>query len=304
MAMHHPLRIERADLYADWVAIARGRLLRAGFDVQNLLTDDAISLEYFNALLHLTIAARPRRLFKAANFTCPPDLLAGLRHFEARTLAGESLRPYMSRGAKKVANRDLLRYDWGIHHFHLGASFEADGFVSRTGPLLFAFVKPDELYLLAILSHGTWSEQKLLQLTHENWPHLLAPYRTQLNVLALGHEHTDAEIARLRKSQVNTILRVADGVFIHPPGGGFATSGHSEAVAENHLILYRSLTRLSQAIHNLSAEAVTKPWQLGLLQVPDLAYSLVDLGGSHFGLDETANQVRMLLDGPSDLPSL
>jgi hypothetical protein len=59
MAIHHPLRIERADLYADWVAIARGRLLRVGFDVQNL-TDDAISLEYFNALLHLTIDARPR----------------------------------------------------------------------------------------------------------------------------------------------------------------------------------------------------------------------------------------------------
>lgn len=30
MAMHHTLRIERADLYADWVAIARGCLLRAG----------------------------------------------------------------------------------------------------------------------------------------------------------------------------------------------------------------------------------------------------------------------------------
>jgi hypothetical protein len=91
--MNEPLHIQRADLYADWITIARERLLGVGFAVgalqptPTLALADATGLAYFNALLHLTIPARPRQVHRAAGFVCPPALAEGLSAFEAKVRA-------------------------------------------------------------------------------------------------------------------------------------------------------------------------------------------------------------------------
>jgi hypothetical protein len=301
--------VEKVDLFNDWVAIAQQRLITAGFDVSGLVAtpkrslEDTVGLAYFNALLHLTIPVRPRQVYKAGAFTCPPDLLDGLQLFEGKVVAGESLRPHMSGSVVKLSNHDNMRYDWGIHHFHLGTSTKADGFVKRTGPLVFAWVTDEAVYLIDTMEHGVWTQQQILYAVYTNWPSLLEPY--QVNATELTYHATDDDIATFRKAQINTILKIADGVFVLPPGGGFAASGHSSAVVDEFIHTRRQLLKLSTAIKNLSSSMVLNPIQEGWIQNPILSYSLIDVEGAKYAVRENNNGFDFVLEGTdTGLPPL
>jgi hypothetical protein len=91
--MPTPLVIEQADLYGDWIAIARQRLIRSGFDVSHLVRRNDVGQEYCNAMLHLTIPLRPHQVHWADTFNCPAHLIAGLEAFTAKVETGQNLRP-------------------------------------------------------------------------------------------------------------------------------------------------------------------------------------------------------------------
>jgi len=79
--------------------------------------------------------------------------------------SGSSLTPHLSRRittayepassrAPNLQGRrdlDLLVADWGIHHLHLSTVLESDGFVKRTGELLFAAFAKDDAYLIIFI---------------------------------------------------------------------------------------------------------------------------------------------------------
>lgn len=295
------LVIEEANLYGDWIAIARKRLINNGFNVSLLIQDNDIGQEYFNALLHLTIPIQPRQVYQADTFNCPPDLVAGLAAFTAKVEAGQNLRPHMSRGVKKVTNRDLLRYDWGIHHFHLGTTVENDGFVKRTEPILFAWVTSEAIYMLGLYPHGSWIQRQLLQLIHRNWPELLAPYR--IGAAGLTHQLTDKEIGRARRAGVTVAIQVADGFVVIPPGGGMPTSRHSMSAVRGNGHIYNSLHRMTELLHDPFSSFHQEAESRGDYVKRVLSFTLVDIEGRCI-LIERHNNLHFELEGIPSLPAL
>lgn len=109
---------------------------------------------------------------------------AALQHIVQLLEAGGTVTPHLSRGIgfgfdpkqganKKLKRRrdlDLMLNDWGVHHLHLSTSVEADGFVSRTGPLLFAAFRGSDAYLIDILDHSGWASDAIPMAILRNWP--------------------------------------------------------------------------------------------------------------------------------------
>jgi hypothetical protein len=120
--------------------------------------------------------------------------------------------------------------DWGVYHFHLGTVIEGDGFIERTGPLLYARVLPDRILCLQILAHQNWTNRDLIEICHANWPDTLAPYRLPAGVVPPPNS-TEPELQQLRRAHVNTFVQVPDGTAYAPPGNGATTSGVAVDVA-------------------------------------------------------------------------
>lgn len=195
--------------------------------------------------------------------------MAGLAEVERKIVAGSSLYPHLSRSIRSPTFNDSLLNDWGIHHIHLGAEIGADGFAARSGPILFARFDHSSAYLIAVLPHGSWALQALVQVLHDNWPDSIAHHRLK-GVLACGREFSDQDKARLRKANVNSMVQLGRGVVYAPIGGGFSTSGISTEVAIRSDYCARRLGMMQQAlIDNIELiaasarrEGVDLPWEL------------------------------------------
>ncbi|KAA9325133.1 hypothetical protein F0P96_20770 [Hymenobacter busanensis] len=266
-----------------------------------LATNDDVGQEYFNALLHLTIPVLPRQVHHSDSFSCQPDLATGLASFLAKVENGQNLRPHMSRGVKKVANRDALRYDWGIHHFHLGTTVAPDGFVTRTGPVLFAWVTDAAMYLLGIYPHGVWNQQQMLQLIHRNWPVLLEPYT--IATAGLVHHLTDEEIGQARRAGVTVAIEVAEGVVVAPPGGGMPTSGHSMRAVRGNDCLHDSLVSMTDMLCDPGSSFHQEGESKGIYKTRTLSYTLMDVHGQCLFIEKN-NNLRYEVTGIPSLPAL
>ena len=97
---------------------------------------------------------------------------------EMKIEKGESVNPHLNSATKKD-QLDGLLYDWGIHHLHLGETFSAPGYVERTGPVLFAIFRKDDVYFIDIRNHEGWSDKNLLEIVNRNWPELLSIYKME-----------------------------------------------------------------------------------------------------------------------------
>ena len=118
-----------------------------------------------------------------------------------------------------------------MHHFHLGSETDKDGFVKRSGHLLFAIVAPLDAYFVDVRPHPPpggveWVSQELLRIVHSNWPELI-----EANVLhsVCGSELTDGEMHELRRKNVNYAMDI-DGKAIAPLLGGLAGDGVERVV--------------------------------------------------------------------------
>ncbi len=78
--------------------------------------------------------------------------------------------PYTSTGPSYKSHLDLLLNDWGVHHLHLSTVEEPDGFMKRTGPLLFAVFRPNDAYLVDIMKHGKWADDSVIRTIVQEWP--------------------------------------------------------------------------------------------------------------------------------------
>jgi hypothetical protein len=155
---------------------------------------------------------------------------------ENKIVIGEDILSHLSRKLKNLDEIDDLLYDWGIFHMHLGTTFESDGYIKRTGPLLFGFYDDENFYFLNVMPHGSWTRQEMLRTIHRNWPHTIDDYRIKnKDVVGLEHNVTDDEIKQLRKANINVLIEVEPTVIYVTPGGGFVASGHSIEVMQRHM---------------------------------------------------------------------
>lgn len=200
--------------------ICRDELESVGFDTSSI-EDKDIPFKYFTVVLR-TIEKKPRTIYKAANFSCPVELQAGLSILENKITRGESLFPHQSKSVSNLTSEDCLLYSWSIHHFHLGETLETGGFIKRTGPVLFAYVTDDAFYMIDIKQHGAWSDKGLLQTLYDNWPSLLQSWKIDGKPEV---NFNSEEIGQLRKAHINTIVELNDGNSFIGPGYGMTTAG-------------------------------------------------------------------------------
>lgn len=210
------------DLRRDLVTFFRTKLAQLGYNVVDVTDDHELVRGYFGVCRRL-ISLEPRHILTSKNFSCIPEHRNALTEIEQLILDGGDLSPYLS---KKIANfnyNDPLLNDWGIHHLHLGTEVEQDGFINRTGPLLYCRFEGDYAYFIDILPHGSWTSQKLITTMHDNWPELLSCFFD--GVTETETRLSDEEIKELRRKKINYFITMDDGTTYKPPGGGNTSAG-------------------------------------------------------------------------------
>jgi len=216
------------DLYRDWVAYLRNELTVFGYDTTQMQEHEDIIHTYLNLIKRL-IQPFPRTVLRSKAFTCPGNELSGLAEVERKITVGEDLSPHLSRLLRNPSFNDQLLNDWGIYHVHLGTTLDSDGFVRRSGPVLFARFDNTHAYFIDVLPHGSWNLQRLVKDIHENWPESICRYRLN-KVSGLSRPITDDCVKKLRRGHVNTLIDLGGGIVYAPLGGGYSTSGLSTEV--------------------------------------------------------------------------
>lgn len=234
------------DFYSDWIAHLKTELTAFGYDTMQMQTPEAVAHTFLNLTKRL-VRPIPRSVLRAQNFSCPPDLVTGLTEVERKISAGEDLSPHLSKLLRNPTFNDPLLNDWGIHHVHLGTTLDSDGFVNRTGPVLFARFDGTNAYLIDVLPHSSWSLQRLVKELHDNWPASINRYRLN-RVIGLSTTVSDKDVAVLRKGNVNTMVDLGGGIVYAPIGGGYSTSGLSTDVVMQSDWCARRIHQMQQAV--------------------------------------------------------
>lgn len=237
------------DFVRDWVELLRKRLVSMGYQPSANATAEQISLSFFN-VVHRLIEPRPRRVLQAKELRCPRKNLRGFESLLEKIEKGVDLRPHLSTRLMKPRYNDAMLNDWGISHLHLGKRLNAKGFVTRTGPVLYARFEPDTAYLIVVQKHGAWSSQKLIDVLHDNWPEIAA--RRQIRGVTPDTNLSDEQREKLRRAGVMTLSAV-NGMAV-ALGGGYSTSGLSTRVLFESDRLFDLIKKAEQAVQKCAHE--------------------------------------------------
>jgi len=210
------------NFYADWIEFLRHQLTEYGDPPKPGTSDEKVEFLYFNVVKR-AIQPRPRRVNLPDGFKPPVDLEVDFEKFIADATAGVSLRPYLSRGLKDADYNDSCLNDWGIHHFHLGSVVESDGFFARRGPLLFARVTKECIYVCGFFSHGAWADYGVMEVLHTNWPTSLELFKLT-GMIPVSPRPSPEELVQARRAGLMVPLQMLDGTLYTSPGGGITTA--------------------------------------------------------------------------------
>jgi hypothetical protein len=167
--------------------------------------------------------------------------------------SGGDLTPYLSRSIFKKPPEpchDRFFLDWQISHFHLGERLDDLNSVTRTEPVLLAYVEGQDAFLLDLKKHGStnpllWVDEDILRALGELAPQVLA--RSELKgVQRLSWSPTAKEKLVLRKLDANVPIEV-DGKYYVGPGQGMTT-------ASTGLRFQRFADRIMQKIEELTGQ--------------------------------------------------
>ena len=283
-------RTVEIELYGDLVALFRSELARLGYVGAHEPDDRNLPRIYFDVCKRL-VSPNRRKIHKAKGFSCPKEFRNALVKIERKIKIGDSILPYLSTRIRDLHYNDAMLNDWGIHHLHLGDTLENNGFISRTGPLLYCRFESDDVYFVNILPHGNWTTQTLLTTIHENWPEILERRRVRG---VKGSRLSDEEIKELRRKNCNYVLELADGKSYAPLGGGTVGSG-SNAFSVMEAIQFRELIRAQQDlivgnIDIIADEALSKG-----LNLPDPARFELKLLEGQFYAVERGSRIAVCL---------
>lgn len=167
------------------------------------------------------IDKKPRVVLKPNNLTVPQTYRSAYQDIVSDIENGEGLKKYQSRNLKKLDYDDDMLSHWGVQHFHLGQALENDGYVKRTGDLLFIHFSGTSAHILGFFKHGAWVDLDIIEIIHENWPQELAVFKSGSNSTPL----TELEYKTLRKKHVNANVIVKDGTEYLCPGMGVNANG-------------------------------------------------------------------------------
>lgn len=272
----------------DFDEILIEELASLGYPVSTSESADKIRQKYFNLKRRL-IDSKPRQVLLSSEFSCPSEHQAGLELVAEKFRTGDDLTPHLSKQLANLEYNDSLLNDWGIYHLHLGTSLESEGsmFIKRTGPVLFTRVEQDKALFISVTPHGSWTNQQMVKVIHDNWPEVIQSYRLN-DVIGLSHVPTDAEIGKMRKHGVNSAIEIEPGVVYAPIGGGLTTARTSVEVSlamidwNRRLRLYydyikNNLQKISEIINEKTG-----------FEGKTLSFKLVVEAGEFFALEQNS----------------
>ena len=214
-----------ANFQADWIAQLRSRLINQGWSAVEVasLDDRDVPVRYFEALRR-RIAAVPRALEIADDFSCPPEHQAGWKALQEEVRRGDDLNRRLSKRHASLVNPDGLLAEWGVHHFHLGVvpDLNDPAYIERTGPLLYAMVRDRTFFAINVYTHQSFEDIGILESIHRNWPETIRQYRARG---VTGGVWSKEEKRALRSNNGNVCIATADGTVYMPISGGVMASG-------------------------------------------------------------------------------
>ena len=220
------------DLVKDLKDISKQRLKSMGYTFADNADEDWIRL-YFNAQKRL-ISNTPRTVIKSKEFQCPDKFVPALKEIENKFINGENVSPYMSKTITNLSYHDLLLYDWGIYHFHLGTKEKGQRFATRSSQQLFVYIKDDAAYFVQTYPHNKenlYTTQEMVKILHDNWPDKIEDRK--LNGFKSAERFSDKQYQEIRKSGGLVIIDIGDGNIYGMLGGGYASNGSSIEVTRN-----------------------------------------------------------------------
>jgi len=142
----------KAEFSSDWTGILRNALGRMGYTIPASMDAQTVAVTFFSVSKRRVEPAR-RKVFQSQEFTCPIEHAKGLDALKQAFESGADVSLHMSKRLDEPLYKDMLLNDWGVHHFHLGDGLDTDGFIKRTGPVLFARVTEDSVFMIDVKGH-------------------------------------------------------------------------------------------------------------------------------------------------------
>jgi hypothetical protein len=204
------------------------------------------------------ISASPRQVRRSTVFDKNPVALersTTIKKIVNDIERGRDLTKYLSRGVRegfalppnpniKQLNRrqelDLLLNDWGIHHLHISTTVEADGFVERDGPLIFAVFKQQTAYLIDVMNHREWTNEHLIQVIVRTWPNAGLAFELK-GIIPSEQTYTAEERSKLRGVGVSSFVNIDGRAFM--PNAGISTAGTSTRASMTAMHILRALRK-------------------------------------------------------------
>jgi hypothetical protein len=186
------------------------------------------------------IPAQPREVCQSWEFTAnplrwDPAYRPAIDHIVDALKTGGDLTAHLSTriesgfgvsGPTDFGHRtdlDLLLNDWSVHHLHLSTVKRPDGFVERTGPLLFAIVGSKQAFLIDILDHRSWTHERIAHVMIDNWPN--ANFVHHVASIVSVHVASDAERKIRRDAGIHTGFIERKGKYYMVGMGGLSSAG-------------------------------------------------------------------------------
>ncbi|MGE6599890.1 hypothetical protein [Bacillus proteolyticus] len=281
----------KMDFYRDWISHLKKVLEQSGYTPATDQED--ISLQYFN-LLRRRISAVPRKILIAKEFMCPSELQLGFNKVKEKIEQGIDLLPHLSRKIVDLDYDDDLLNDWDVYHLHLGTILEADGFVKRTGPVLFVRFDEQNAYFINVMGHGNWTNQDIIRIIHRNWPKSIESYRLT-GVIGLNKSVTDKDIKALRSAHILSCIEPEEGVVYGPLGMGLTTAGIGVKVIQesDH---YAMLMRKYEKFIKENINELTKAIKDKGVDLDKKLSFIMKIEGKHIYAYEENHNVRVKLD--------
>ncbi len=211
------------------------RAKRAGASLCDLLIDYLVWRGRFVAPVPRTVHRSPE-LNTDPNATQHQTVLSAL---ETAMQQGHDLTPHLSRSVKRLG-QDRLLADWGIHHLHLTRALESDGFMKRSGDVLFAAFTASDAYLLGIYDHpghANWAAERIFATLVRNWPGSGLVHEMR-GIVGISPRPTDEERRQLRNAGVASIMEIDGKVYV-PGGFSITTAGTpTEATRRVHAVMW------------------------------------------------------------------
>jgi hypothetical protein len=260
-----------------------------------------VAILYFN-VRHRAIAPAVRPVFHSREFkneqgTYSEQTQLALLEIQRRSIAGESLLPFHHRALTDHPEyHDGLLNEWGMHHLHLGGiAPEQDGYTPRSGAVLCVVARSDALYFVRVHPHQAWSDYVLIEIVHQNWPHLLSDDRA-VGFSTRGEDALAPEQhQRMRDAGLTMLTTMKDGTVYVPPGGGYSTSGHSSAVLRRADRLLDRAQHLQRHVEEHAADYASEIRKIRGIDVTELHFEL-ELESDGMVIVETETLVRFPVD--------